>query len=360
MPSLSPSADATFQGPASAPLDLPATPSSLRWGVIDPDNAAVLHAASGDHINVETVSHHAGDAPDLMMDDHLHHLWNAIPDTQRGPGKHLITGPIHIEGAMPGDTLVVRIDSMTPRCRYGSNLAAHWGLLYPRFKKERVTVYELDESDREAFPHTARPAFGFDFTERELYNRPGFISWPDRVRREPFSRPVRVPVRPHFGIIGVAPKEEGARSTVQPGVFGGNVDNWRFGPGATLFLPVFRPGAGLYLGDPHFAQGDGEICGTAIEASANGTIRVAVARDIESTAPMLETTSHWYTHGFGADLDEAMLHAVEEMLKLLQALVGLSQDEAYSILSVAGDVGVTQVVDQVIGAHVAVARDLFG
>jgi acetamidase/formamidase len=273
---------------------------------------------------------------------------------------HILTGPIHVRGAEPGDTLAVRVISMRPRLPYGSNVAANWGLLYDTYQKERVTIYGLDvdgAADGE-FTATASPAFGFDFTARPLYDVPGVISIPDAARRQAFGRTVKVPVRPHFGVMGVAPAEPGRVSSIPPGVFGGNVDNWRVGPGAVMCYPVNVTGANLYVGDPHFAQGDGEICGTAIEASLDAVIQVKVIKGIGVTSPLLETASQWFTHGFGDDLDAAMRMAAEQMLWLLRTHLGLSADEAYSVASVAIDLGVTQVVDGTLGCHAAIARDL--
>ena len=160
-------------------------------------------------------------------------------------------------------------------------------------------------------------------------------------------------------MLGVAPAEPGVRSSIPPGVFGGNVDNWRFGPGSTIFLPVFQEGAGLYFGDPHFAQGDGEICGTAIEASCDAVVRIAVVDDLTIKSPTLLHDGRWYTHGFGADLDEAMRMAATLMIELLCARTGISADDAYSLCSVAMDLGVTQVVDGVVGCHAAVSPAMF-
>ncbi len=344
---------------------LPATPEHCYWGYIDQDQAPVLRVASGDVIEVEAVTHHAGDAPDLLMDDGIRHLWASIEEGARGPGVHILTGPIHIDGAEPGDTLVVRILDMVPRLPFGSNCAANWGLLYKTFQKERITIYGLDDAEAATgfpttgFPTTASPLFGFDFTARDLYDIPGVISEPDPGARQPFSRDVAVPVRPHFGVMGVAPTQAGKLSSIPPGVFGGNVDNWRLGPGATMCYPVFVPGANLYVGDPHFAQGDGEICGTAIEASLNATIQVSVLKGIGNTSPLLETESHWFTHGFGGDLNEAMTMAAEQMLWLMRTHLLLSADDAYSLASVAMDLGVTQVVDGVLGCHASIARSIF-
>jgi acetamidase/formamidase len=363
--------DITGTGPAfgsGAHHDLSATPDTVFWGYIDRDEPPRLTVRSGDTIHVEAITHHAGDAPDLLMDDGIRAIWGGIAEPDRGPGVHILTGPIAVEGAEPGDTLVVKILDMQPRLPYGSNCAANWGLLYKKFGKERITIYGLDVHDAVKaspagpsgeFTATAHPEFAFDFTARSLYDVPGVISVSDPLSRQPFSRAVKVPVRPHFGVMGVAPAESGRLSSIPPSVFGGNVDNWRIGPGATMCYPVFAPGANLYVGDPHFAQGDGEICGTAIEASLDATIQVWVVKQLGNTAPLLETASHWYTHGFGADLDEAMVMAAEQMLWLMQTHLGLSADDAYSLSSVAMDLGVTQVVDGMLGCHAGISRAIF-
>jgi acetamidase/formamidase len=337
---------------------LQATPDTCYWGYIDRDEPPVLTVDDGDVIHVEAVTHHAGDAPDLLMDDGIAALWAGIPECQRGPGVHILTGPIAVRGAEPGDTLVVRILDMTPRLPYGSNCAANWGLLYDTFGKERITIYGLDDDSE--FASFARPLFGFDFNARPLYDLPGVVTPVGTTPRHPFGRDVRVPVRPHLGVMGVAPAERGRHSSIPPGVWGGNVDNWRFGPGATVCYPVFVPGANLYLGDPHFAQGDGEICGTAIEASLDATIQVSVVKELGVTAPLLETPTHWLTHGFGDTLDRAARMAAEQMLWLLGTHLHLRPDEAYSLASVAIDLGITQVVDGTVGCHAAFDRAIVG
>ncbi len=347
---------------AGARHELPATPDTCCWGYLDRDQPPCLEVDHGDVIAVEAVTHHAGDAPDLMMDPGIRKLWDGILAVGRGPGVHLLTGPLRVRGAEPGDTLAVRVLSLRPRLPYGSNVAAHWGLLHDRFGKERVTIYGLDGSAPDAAGDedvpTARPLFGFDFTTRPLYDLPGVVTEPDPQRRRRFGRQVVVPVRPHLGVMGVAPDAPGRHSSIPPGCFGGNVDNWRLGAGTTMCYPVLVPGALLSLGDPHFAQGDGEVCGTAIEASLDAVIQVALLKDVAVTAPVLETPTAWYTHGFGATLDEAMRMAVEQMLWLLCEQLELDADEAYSLASVAVDVGITQVVDGVLGCHAAVARSL--
>ncbi|MEP1123288.1 MAG: acetamidase/formamidase family protein [Ilumatobacter sp.] len=346
-----------------------ATPDTCFWGYLDASEQPVMSVAPGETVTIEAITHHSGDAPDLLMDDGIRAIWDGIAPETRAPGVHIMTGPIEVQGARPGDTLRVELLSMTPRLAYGSNCAANWGLFHEKMGKERITIYELldpvlADAGGPGFPEFAKPIFGFDFTAMELYTLPGVISEPDESARQPFSRDVRVPVRPHLGVMGVAP-EGGRVSSIPPGVFGGNVDNWRFGPGSTVHYPVFHEGAGFYVGDPHFAQGDGEICGTAIEASLDVTLRLSIADDLPVQAPLLRTDTHWYTHGFSGGIDEgvgglgnAMAMAAEQMLKLMVDRGGYTMDEAYSLASVAVDMGVTQVVDGIVGCHAGVPHSI--
>lgn len=345
-------------------LHLAAGADTCFWGHLSAEQPPVLRVASGSEVTIEAITHHSGDAPDLLMDDTVRAVWDGIPERERGPGVHVMTGPIEVVGARPGDTLRVDLLDMRPRFAHGSNCAANWGLFHDVFGKERITIYELEPpaDGGDGFGHHARPVFGFDFTTRDLYDLPGVITPPEPATRQPFApgRDVRVPVRPHLGVMGVAPDEPGRRSSIPPGVFGGNVDNWRFGPGTTVYYPVFHEGAGFYVGDPHFGQGDGELCGTAIEASLDVTLRLSVVRDLPVVAPTLSTGTHWYTHGFGADLDEAMRMAADQMLRFLVDRAGFTMDEAYSLASVAVDLGITQVVDGTVGCHAGVARSILG
>jgi acetamidase/formamidase len=348
-------AGASVRGDATPKLhELRATPRTCFWGFFDRALPPVLTVRSGDLVHVETLTHQAGDAPDLLMDDGVRAVYDGIPAAQRGPGVHVMTGPIAIEGARPGDTLEVRILRMTPRLPYGTNIGAWWGYLYDDMKKERITIYRVDVASG-----TARAEFGFDYDLTDRYDAPGTIIPPERTKREPALAGVRVPLRPHFGVMGVAPREPGKVNSIPPGDFGGNVDDWRIGPGATMYYPVQNDGALLFIGDPHMAEGDGELSGTAIESSADGLLQLVVRRDLPTDSPLLETATHWYTHGFGADLDEAMRSCARRMLELLQRRRGLSRDDAYSLISVAADFGVTQVVDQRMGIHCGIPKAVF-
>lgn len=341
-------------GRAPAMHELRATPQSCFWGFFDRSLPPVLEIASGDLVGVETLTHQAGDAPDLLMDDGVRAVYEAITPGSRGPGVHVMTGPIAVEGARAGDTLEVRVLSMSPRLPYGTNLGAWWGYLYEDMKKERITIYRVHEH-----AGYAEAAFGFDYTISPKYDAPGTIIPPESTRRTPALPGVRVPLRPHFGVMGVAPAQDGKVSSIPPGDFGGNVDDRRIGPGATMYYPITSDGALFFVGDPHMAEGDGELSGTAIESSANGLLQLTVRQDMRVDSPLLETPTHWYTHGFGADLDEAMRSAARRMLDLLVRAHGLSRDDAYSLVSVAADFGVTQVVDQRMGIHCGIPKRVF-
>ncbi|MGI4744520.1 MAG: acetamidase/formamidase family protein [Janthinobacterium lividum] len=332
---------------------LRATPETIHWGYFDPAIAPALRVRSGDLVQAQAITHHAGDDPDLMMDDSIARLFREVPEADRNPGVHIMTGPIYVEDAKLGDMLEVRYLKMTPRFRYGSNLAANWGYLYKEFdEKERVTIYQLDENGQTAHAH-----YAYDFKGKYLV--PGTITRCPTCDREKALEGIRVPVRPHLGTAGVAPDIAGRTSTIPPGLHGGNIDNWRIGAGATMFYPVQVDGALFSIGDPHISQGDGEISGTAIEASLDVLMQVVLRKDFVFRSPLLETPKNWVVHGFHEDLNLAMRDAALDMLDLLTTHRGLSRNDAYSLMSVAADFGITQVVDGRQGVHVRIGRDLF-
>jgi acetamidase/formamidase len=339
--------------PTSSVLhELPATPDTVHWGYFDASLTPVLTVRSGDVVRIEALTHHAGDAPDLLMDEGIERVFAEVDD--RGPGPHLLTGPIAVAGAQPGDVLQVDILSTEARVPYGSNFAGHWGQLYDEFAKERVTIFELD---LEAMLGRAR--FAYDWTATPLADRPGTIVVPDPSAREPALYGVVVPLRPHFGTMGVAPAQPGRHSSIPPGDHGGNIDNWRIGAGARMLYPVQVAGALLSVGDPHVSQGDGEVSGTALEASLNGLLRLTVRRDLDIRVPVLETPTELLVHGFGDDLDEAMRAASLRTIALLGSRYSLSRDDAYAFMSVAVDFTVTQVVDARQGVHARIDKRCF-
>jgi acetamidase/formamidase len=332
---------------------LSATPQTVHWGYFDPSIAPVLRIKSGDLVQAEAITHHAGDAPELMMDEAVTRIFKEIPEDDRNPGVHIMTGPIHVEGAKPGDVLEVRYLRMIPRNNYGSNLAANWGYLYKEFgEKERVTIYEMDPNT-----NTASALYAYDFEGKYLI--PGTITQCPACDRQPALKGIRIPARPHLGTAGVAPAVDGRVSTIPPGEHGGNIDNWRIGAGATMYYTVQVDGGLFSIGDPHVSQGDGELSGTAIESSLNVLLQIVLRKDIQTPGPLLETPKWWIVHGFNEDLNLAMRDASTKMLSLLSEQVGLSKNDAYSLMSVAADFGVTQVVDGTQGCHVRIPRDIF-
>lgn len=332
---------------------LPATPETVHWGYFDPSIRPALRIKSGDLVQAEAITHHAGDAPDLMMDEGVTRIFREISEDDRNPGVHIMTGPIYVEDAKPGDVLEVRYLRMVPRNNYGSNLAANWGYLYKEFgEKERVTIYELDPNT-----NTAAALYAYDFEGKYLI--PGTITNCPECDRQPALRGVRIPARPHLGTAGVAPAVDGRVSTIPPGEHGGNIDNWRIGAGATMYYTVQVDGGLFSIGDPHVSQGDGELSGTAIESSLNVLMQIVLRKDVQTPGPLLETPKWWIVHGFNEDLNLAMRDASTKMLSLLSDQVGLSKNDAYSLMSVAADFGVTQVVDGTQGCHVRIPRDIF-
>lgn len=332
---------------------LQALPETTHWGYFDPSIAPALRVKSGDLIQAEAVTHHAGDDPDLLMDEKIWRIFNETPEADRNPGVHIMTGPIHVEGAEPGDMLEVRYLTMQPRFRHGSNLAANWGHLYQEFgEKERVTIYELDPNT-----NTAMASYAYDFEGK--YLTPGTVTRCPECDRQKALNGVRVPVRPHLGTAGVAPAVSERISTIPPGLHGGNIDNWRIGAGSTLYYPVQVAGGLFSIGDPHVSQGDGEISGTAIEASLNVLFQIVLRKDFSFPSPLLETPECWIVHGFHQDLNLAQKNAAMDMLHLLTEHQALSANDAYSLMSVAADFGVTQVVDGTQGIHVRIPRHIF-
>ena len=259
---------------------LPATPATCYWGYIDRDQPAVLEIDSGD-----IVARRGGHAPRRRrarpVDGRRHprDLGGDRRSRRAGPGVHIMTGPIHVRGA------AARRHAGRADPRHDAAPAVRLELrrqlgaaLRRRSARSASRSTGSTTGCRARVRHDgARPLFGFDFTARPLYDVPGVITEPDlgdAPAVQPAGRSAGAPALRRDG------RGAGRAGTplvsIPPGVFGGNVDNWRFGPGATMCYPVFVDGADLYVGDPHFAQGDGEICGTAIEASLDATIQVFV------------------------------------------------------------------------------------
>ncbi|UTR12823.1 acetamidase/formamidase family protein [Evansella sp. LMS18] len=334
---------------------LEANSETVHWGYFDKTLKPAIKVKSGDFVHVETVTHHAGDAPDLMMDDGIREIYDNIPEETRKPGPHLLTGPIYVEDAEPGDMLEVQILDLEPRIPYGSNLSAPWGFLFDEKEfneKERVTLYKIDDKGQ-----WLTPQFAYNYPG--AYDVNGRILQPEEVARMETLKGTQLPARLHIGTMAVAPAEEGKISTVPPSYYGGNIDNWRIGADTTMYYPVQNKGALLSLGDSHLTQGDGELNGTGVEASLNCLLRVKVRKDFHFPLPILETNKEWMIHAFHEDLDEAAKIASFKSIKFLQDFYNLNKDEAYSFLAVGADFSITQVVNTNKGIHISIPKQAF-
>jgi acetamidase/formamidase len=306
---------------------LPASPETCVWGAFDAGLPPVLTVPSGARVTIDTVS----GGPDMLpgpgfhVPPELHAIHAAGPIRQPG---HILTGPVAVEGARPGHVLQIDVETVALRQDWGYNVVRPLaGALPLDFAETRVLTIPLD-----AKAGTARLPWGLD-----------------------------LPLAPFFGVMGVAPPPAwGSISTIEPRVHGGNVDLKELVAGSTLYLPVHAEGALFSVGDGHGAQGDGEVCITAIETALRGTFRLTLRDDMDLTHPMAETPTHWITMGFHPDLDRCAEDALRRMLDLIEARAGLSRTDAYTLCSLAGDLRITQVVNGHKGVHMMLAKSLMG
>ena len=271
---------------------------------------------SGDSVEVETYTgfYIYDKAPPEFLTAELIEICQHLPAARKvGQGPHLLTGPIYIKDAEPGDVLEIKLEAISPRLAVGFNaIRPGWGALPQQFTEAKLRFIELDLEKN--------------------------------IAEFPANSGIKIPLQPFFGILGVATPEM-SRSSIPPGSYGGNIDNRELQAGARLFLPIFVPGALLSIGDGHSAQGDGEVNVTAIETSMNGTIRVDLRKDLKLTAPIAETQTDIITMGFGETLDQALTSALEQMINFLENFVGLNAEDAYVLCSIAVNFHISQVVN---------------
>lgn len=316
---------------APATHTLAPTPRTVAWGHYDASTPAALRVKSGDVVEVRTLItssperlERAGLPPE-QVEQALRDIHKEV--TNKGPGGHILTGPIFVEGAEPGDVLEVRIQSIRLAVPYAYNaFSPGRGFLPEDFPYARMRIIPLDE-------------------------RRG-------VAR--FAEGVEVPLRPFFGSIGVAPPEVSGRiHSGPPWVHAGNLDNKELVAGTTLFIPVHVRGALLLVGDGHAAQGNGEVDITALETSLAGTLQLVLRKDLRLRWPRAETPTHFISMGLHEDLTEATRLAVREMIDFLVGEKRLTRDDAYMLTSVAADLAITQVVDGTKGVHAMIAKSIF-
>lgn len=407
---------------------LPANDRTVHWGYFSRSLAPLIEVDSGDFVTIETVTHHANDDRERMVlgDPGVESIfyWDqnrkGVDRRGAGPmdaslfgrgageglGVHICTGPVAVKNARPGDVLEVRIlDVVLRPCRnpryrgkaFGSNAAAWWGFHYKDLieepkPREVITIYEVDATGERDY---AKAVYNFRwFPQRDPSGRlhptidyPGVpVNHAHSKKTTNILKNVRVPVRAHFGVMGLAPKEADMVDSIPPSYTGGNIDNWRIGKGATMYYPVSVPGALFSVGDPHASQGDSELCGTAIECSLTGTFQLILhpraslaGTPLEKLEyPLLETQTEYVLHGFSypnylaelgakaqseiyskSSVDLALRDAFRKVRHFLMTTQGLSEDEAISLISVGVDFGITQVVDGNWGVHGVIKKNLF-
>jgi acetamidase/formamidase len=297
---------------------LEASPKTVHWGYWDAALPPVLQIESGDIVTVETIS---GEPEDLPPDRAgVSEAQFAIHENcQRGPGPHILTGPISVRGARRGQVLEVDILDIALADDWG------WNLIEP-----------LLGTLPEDFPERRRLTFPID---RER-----------RVAKLPWG--LELPLRPFFGNFGVAPPPNYGRITsIIPREHGGNMDNKELVAGTKVCFPIWNDGALFSVGDGHGVQGDGEVCLTAVETGLTGRLRLTVRRDVSMDFPRAETPSHYISMGMDEDLDDAARQALRRMVAWITEMTSLSRQDAYSLCSIAADLRVTQMVDVNKGAH---------
>lgn len=303
---------------------LKANCQTVHLGGFSCELSPALTIESGDWIDVETYSgfYIYDRAPaEFLTPEFVDICHNLSRDRQVGPGPHLLTGPIYVKNAEPGDVLEIKLEKIYPRLSMGFNaIRPGWGALPRQFTEAKLRFLSLDLEQNIAL---------FPLSQSDSNNQ---------------QSPINIPLHPFFGILGVATKENHL-SSIPPGNYGGNMDNRELQAGSRIFLPVFVPGALFSIGDGHSAQGDGEINVTAIETSMNGTIQIKVRKDLQFTSPLAETANDIITMGFAETLDEALELALKQMINFLEKFIGMSAEEAYVLCSLAVNFRITQVVN---------------
>lgn len=310
--------------------ELKASPTTVHRSFFDASIPPVLTINSGDIVKLETATGNPRyfeslGVPKDKIPAELYKVFEGVEGA--GRGDHTLNGPIAVRDAEPGDVLEIRIRSVDVRLPIAGQ----------SFSPNRATLPEQ-------FPYKKDRVLWIDLVRRTIEYAPGVV----------------VPVQPFWGVIGVAPPPGMGRvPSGPPNVFGGNLDNRDLGAGSTLFLPVHASRGLLSIGDGHAAQGDGEVCGGAVETSLKGEIQVILHKGKSLRWPRAETQTHYMTMGLNTDLDEAARTATSEMLDFLVDTKGLSRDDAYMLASAAMNLNVTQVVDGTKGVHAMIPKDIF-
>ncbi len=308
------------------PVTLSATPDTVKWGFFDAATPPVLTVPSGGIVTIHTVSGGEDVLPRDPSFPILPEHRAVLAGAERGPGPHLLTGPVAVEGAEPGD--VLQVDILDVRLRQA------WGY---------TLIIPLLGTLPEDFQHAVMNHLPLDADASTVT-----LPWGGTLATKPF-----------FGVMGTAPPPNWGRvTTVMPRAFGGNMDNKELGTGTTVLFPVFAPGALFSVGDGHAVQGDGEVSITAVETALTGTFRLTLHKGRPLPAPRAETPTHYITMGFDEDLDDAVKQALRDMIRWIGEVRVLSPEDAYTLCSLAADLRVTQTVNVIKGIHCMLAKDV--
>jgi acetamidase/formamidase len=363
-------ASAQARGTGAAPAlqvdhTVPARPENLTWGDYPSDKAPIARVRSGQVVRIHTITHAGatqnqepvqfmaqdGIPREEILQDQIDFWASREGRPREGRGGHVLTGPVYVEGAEPGDMLEIQILDLQTRVPWGVNntgpTSGVFSNSYP--------------GSREGDVRPEQPGGG-----RHVI-RTGTDASGRRVAF--FSPDIQIPLAPFMGIMAVSPENPtvgepgvtvaGVQGSRPPGPFGGNMDLNELGVGATLYLPVFHPGALFYVGDPHSVQGDGEVSGTALEQSLTGVFRFVVHKGRTIDGPRAETSTHWLLMGIDLDLDRAMQKAVTETIEFLVEEKGMARNKAFSFSSLAVDFEIGEVVDLTQLVVGAVPKSLF-
>jgi acetamidase/formamidase len=318
---------------------LRSTPETVLWGYIAANLPAALTVSPGATVKIEALSHQGlttHDDPEKFFSRYGIPAGEVLSDAKaifsglkrpKGAGVHILTGPIYIEGAEPGDTLEVRILDIMFRVPYGvNNTGPGKGVLPALLKEQSAKLIRLDLERRVAL----------------------------------FSKDIEIPLNPFMGIMAVAPPTSlGIVSSTPPGAWGGNMDLKFLGVGSSLYLPVFNRGAQFFTGDGHAVQGDGEVDGGAIEISLAPTLQFILHKNETIKLPRVETATDYLLTGLSVDLNEATRIALQEAVDFLQAEKGLTAADAYALSSLAVDLGIGEAVDIVNLVYAKIPKHIF-
>jgi acetamidase/formamidase len=318
---------------------LRSTPATVLWGYLAANLPPALTIKSGQTVEIETLSHQGlttGKDPESFFAGYGIPAAEVLPDAialfaqvkrPKGAAVHILTGPVYVEGAEPGDTLEVRVLDIRFRVTYGvNNTGPGKGVLPHLLKEQSLRLIRVD-------------------LERQ---------------RALFAADIEIPLNPFMGIMAVSPPTSlGMVSSTPPGAWGGNMDLKYLSKGATLYLPVFNRGAQFFTGDGHAVQGDGEVDGGAIEISLTPTLQFFVHKDRPINLPRVETPSSYLTTGLSTDLNEATRVALQEAIAFLQQEKGMSPADAYALSSLAVDLGIGEAVDIVNLVYAKIPKNIF-